>query len=45
VYLCWKYNEPEIAYWHEVDAGFSARQPLPTGILTESKTGSSVLDN
>jgi len=30
VYLCWKYGEPELAFWHEVDAGFSGRQPLET---------------
>jgi len=28
VYLCWRYNEPEIAYWHHLDAGFAGRQPL-----------------
>ncbi len=28
VYLCWQYNEPEIAFWHEIDAGFAGRQPL-----------------
>jgi hypothetical protein len=28
VYLCWKYDEPEIRYWHELDAGFAGRQPL-----------------
>lgn len=28
VYLCWKFREPEIGYWHEVDAGFSGRQPI-----------------
>ncbi|HXK58949.1 MAG TPA: DUF2203 domain-containing protein [Acidobacteriota bacterium] len=28
VYLCWKYGEPDIAYWHEVDAGFAGRTPL-----------------
>lgn len=30
VYLCWKYGEGEIAYWHEVDAGFVGRQPIDT---------------
>lgn len=45
VYLCWKYDEPTIGYWHEIDAGFSARQPLPAGVLSEHKSGSSVLDN
>jgi hypothetical protein len=28
VYLCWKPGEDEIAYWHELDAGFSGRQSL-----------------
>ena len=28
VYLCWQYNEPEIAFWHGIDAGFAGRQPL-----------------
>ena len=28
VYLCWKYGEGEIAFWHEIDAGFAGRQPI-----------------
>lgn len=28
VYLCWKLGEPEVAYWHERDAGYAARRPL-----------------
>ncbi len=28
VYLCWKVGEPEVLYWHEIDAGFPGRQPL-----------------
>ena len=28
VYLCWRYGEPEVAYWHDLDAGFSGRQKL-----------------
>ncbi len=28
VYLCWKLGEPEVLYWHELDAGFAGRQPL-----------------
>jgi hypothetical protein len=28
VYLCWKYGEDEIRFWHEIDAGFGGRQPL-----------------
>ena len=30
VYLCWQYGEGEIAFWHEVDAGFAGRQPINT---------------
>jgi hypothetical protein len=28
VYLCWKHGEGDIAFWHEVDAGFAGRQPI-----------------
>ena len=28
VFLCWEYGEPELAYWHDIDAGFGGRQPL-----------------
>jgi hypothetical protein len=28
VYLCWRYGEKSVAYWHDTDAGFSGRQPL-----------------
>ncbi len=28
VYLCWRLGEPEVAHWHEVDAGFAGRQPI-----------------
>jgi hypothetical protein len=28
VYLCWKQGEPDVAHWHEVDAGFAGRQKL-----------------
>ena len=30
VYLCWQYGEADIAYWHEVEAGYSGRQPIDT---------------
>jgi len=29
VCLCWKLGEVEVAWWHETDAGFRGRQPLP----------------
>ena len=28
VYLCWQYGEEEIAFWHEVEAGYAGRQPI-----------------
>jgi len=28
VYLCWRLGEDRIAYWHDLDAGFTGRQPL-----------------
>ena len=28
VYLCWRLGEEQIAYWHELDTGFTGRQPL-----------------
>ncbi len=30
VYLCWRLGEPEVAFWHELDAGFGGRQKLLT---------------
>jgi hypothetical protein len=28
VYLCWIDGEPEIGFWHGLDAGYAGRQPL-----------------
>lgn len=28
VYLCWKLGEGAIGFWHELDTGFTGRQPL-----------------
>jgi hypothetical protein len=28
VYLCWKYGENDIDYWHEIEAGYAGRQPI-----------------
>ena len=28
VYLCWRLGEPKVEFWHDVDSGFSGRQPL-----------------
>ena len=26
---CWKFGEERITFWHELEAGFNGRQPLP----------------
>ena len=28
VYLCWQYGEEDIAFWHEIEAGYAGRQPI-----------------
>jgi len=28
IFLCWRMGEKSIGYWHEVDAGMSARRPV-----------------
>jgi hypothetical protein len=39
VYLCWKHGEPEVAHWHEIDAGFAGRQAIYAGVGTDSDAG------
>jgi hypothetical protein len=28
VYLCWQLGEESISYWHDIETGFSGREPL-----------------
>ncbi len=28
VWLCWKYGETKIKFWHEKDSGFKGRKPI-----------------
>ena len=28
VYLCWRFGEPKIEFYHELNAGFQGRQPI-----------------
>ena len=28
VYLCWKYGEKKVRFWHELDQGYPSRKPL-----------------
>jgi hypothetical protein len=36
VYLCWKLDEPEVLYWHDLEAGFAGRQPLTAGSVADA---------
>jgi hypothetical protein len=36
VFLCWRLGEARISHWHEIDSGFSGRQPVDDRILTET---------
>ena len=40
-YLCWKLGEPQVAFWHEIDAGFRGRQPLNEELAADVTHGSS----
>lgn len=33
VYLCWRLGEPEVAHWHDLDAGVAGRQKIDEKIL------------
>jgi hypothetical protein len=28
ILLCWRLGEPDVAFWHDVNAGYAGRQPL-----------------
>ncbi len=30
IWLCWRIGEDDVAWWHELTTGFSAREPLAT---------------
>ena len=29
VFLCWRSDEPELRFYHRIEAGYAGRQPLP----------------
>lgn len=33
VLLCWRSDEPQVAWYHAPDAGFAGRQPIPAELL------------
>ncbi len=44
VYLCWKYDEPEVLFWHDLDSGFAGRQSLTAGSVADSNPSDGLLD-
>jgi hypothetical protein len=28
IWLCWKYDEPRVAYWHDLQSGYAGRQRI-----------------
>jgi hypothetical protein len=32
VYLCWRFDESEVMYWHELQTGFAGRQRIRTAV-------------
>ncbi|HEY6220399.1 MAG TPA: DUF2203 domain-containing protein [Gemmatimonadaceae bacterium] len=34
IWLCWRLGEPEVQYWHDLEAGFAGRQPLATAHIS-----------
>ncbi len=36
IFLCWRMGEARITHWHEVDAGFSGRQPIDENMLADT---------
>ncbi len=33
VFLCWRSDEPDVRFYHTIDGGFNARQPIPESYL------------
>ena len=33
VVLCWRYGEPEVAFWHKPDEGYNGRKSLKLQLI------------
>jgi len=38
VYLCWRFGEPTVRFWHEINAGFAGRQSLDANPRVENRS-------
>lgn len=43
VYLCWRLGEPEVMYWHDLNAGVAGRKPLPLAAHSGPRSGQRLL--
>jgi hypothetical protein len=34
IFLCWRLGEERITHWHEIESGFSGRQPIDGAVLS-----------
>ncbi len=37
VLLCWRSDEIEVAHYHDIDAGFAGRTPIPAELMTDDE--------
>jgi hypothetical protein len=44
VFLCWKLGEARVGYWHELNAGYAGRQPLPRDLAVDDDQDSDAED-
>ena len=40
VLLCWRSDEPQVAWYHDPDAGYAGRKPIPAHLLDEEPVAS-----
>jgi hypothetical protein len=36
-YLCWRFGEDKITFWHPTTAGFDGRRPLPDNVVDRAR--------
>ncbi len=34
IFLCWRMGEDRITHWHDIDGGYSGRQPIDDAVLS-----------
>ena len=37
VLLCWRSDEPEVAHYHDIEAGFAGRAPIPAELMIDDE--------